>query len=74
MILYRTHAWRAQAAAAGMIPTTVRIDMVGTIVSVIAGGPSKKTSSGASEAAGFAAAAAPFASTPLRFPRFAYIS
>ena len=40
VILYRTQACRAQAAAAGMMPTTVRIDTVGTMVSVMAGGPS----------------------------------
>lgn len=46
--------------------------MVGTIVSVIAGGPSKKVSSGASAAAGLAAAAFALASAPLRLPRFAF--
>lgn len=70
VILYLTHAWRAHAAAAGMMPTTVRMEMVGTIVSVMAGGPSKKTSSGTSAAAGFAAAAF-VASPPLRLPRLA---
>ena len=53
VILYLTQAWRAHAAAAGMIPITVKIEMVGTIVSVMAGGPSKKTSSGARDAAAF---------------------
>ncbi len=41
------------------------------IVSVIAGGPSKKTSSGTSAAAGLAAAFG-FSSPPLRFPLLAY--
>jgi hypothetical protein len=40
VILYRTHACLDHDAMAGMIPTTVKIEMVGMIVSVIAGGPS----------------------------------
>jgi len=40
VILYRTQAWRAHAAAAGTIPTTVTMERVGARVSVIAGGPS----------------------------------
>jgi hypothetical protein len=55
-----------------MIPTTVRMEIVGTMVSVIAGGPSKKTSSATSAAAGLAAVAF-FTSPPLRLPRLAYI-
>jgi len=47
------------------------MDIVGTIVSVIAGGPSKNTSSGTSAAAGLAAAGLG-PSAPLRLPRFAF--
>jgi hypothetical protein len=47
------------------------MEIVGMIVSVIAGGPSKKTSSGTSAAAGFAAAFG-FSAPPLRFPRLAW--
>jgi hypothetical protein len=54
-----------------MIPITVRIEIVGTIHSVIAGGPSKKVSSGLRAAADLAAALG-FATPPLRFPRLAY--
>ncbi len=71
--MYRTHACLAQAAAAGTIPTTVRMEMVGTIVSVMAGGPSKKVSSGVRVAAGLAAGVLPLFSPDLRFPRFIYI-
>jgi len=54
-----------------MIPITVRIEIVGTIHSVIAGGPSKKVSSGLRAAADLAAALG-FSTPPLRFPRLAY--
>ena len=47
------------------------MDIVGTIVSVIAGGPSKKTSSATSAAAGLAATAFGLSFPPLRLPRFA---
>jgi len=40
VILYRTQACLAQEAAAGMIPTTVKMEIVGIMVSVMAGGPS----------------------------------
>jgi hypothetical protein len=54
-----------------MIPTTVRIEIVGTMVSVIAGGPSKKISSGARETAALVGAGA--LELPFLFPRFACI-
>jgi len=53
-----------------MMPTTVKMLMVGTIVSVIAGGPSKNTSSGARLAEALVATGA-LAVAPFLFPRFA---